>query len=224
MKVAGLFVATGAALRLGLGFIPDRVVIRNITSANIEKIDWNRRMLSLAAIGGGVKAKHDTTVAYSKLAVGSGIAVYRGGDAISNASTAYQVPAREVDGYQGDMRGKGTLGLVDKWTLTNSGNRTGKFNAGVNTTYVGGGSVVVILGKEYTIQTIANDGDADNEVTLSEAAPSTAAGGVEKITYKHDFVSAPAGFVMLPGIVIAETSDVNVNGELCFIEAEIFDN
>jgi len=223
MKVSGLFVGTGATLRLSLGFVPDRVVIRNITSANIEVIDWNRRMQSLAAIGGGVKAKEDTKVAYSKLASGAGIGVYRGGDVISGASTAYQLPAREVDGYQGDMRNKGTLGLVDKWSLTNSGNRTGKFNAGVSTTHVGVGSVVTIKGKDYTIQAITNDGNENDEVTLSEAAPSTEAGGVEMITFKHDFVSAPAGAVMLPGIVIAETADVNVLNELCFIEAETFD-
>lgn len=223
MKLIALFAGTGAVLRLSLGFVPDKVLIRNITSANIEHIDWSRVMESLSAAGGGVKAKENSGAAFTRLASGAGVGVYRGGDKIASGSTAYQVLAELVDGYAGDMRAKGTLGLVDKWTLQHAGNRTGKFNVGVNTSLVGVGSVVTIKGKDYRIQALSNDGDADNEVTLSEAAPSTEAGGVEMITYKHDFVSAPVGMVTNAGIVISEKADVNVSGELCVLEAELFD-
>jgi len=224
MKVSGLFLGTGSALRISLGFVPDAVIVRNVAAADLGSIVWNKAMKALAVCPEGVKYRDNSKIEDTPLTVGGGIAVYVGGDVISSASTGYQTFARYVDDYAGDMRGKGTLGLVDKFTLTNAGNRTGKFNHGVNTTYVGVGSKVIIGNKTYVIQAITADGDEDDQVTLDAAAPSTESGGVQMITYKHDFVSVPAGSVTNAGIVLSETADVNVGGELCYIEAEIFDN
>lgn len=218
-KFAGLFVGSGAARNIGLGFVPDKVVIRNITSANIEVVHWAKHMAALAATGGGVLERLDTTVSTAKIAQAAGVSVYLGGDKVTSATAANIVAAHGIPAYAGDMRAKGTLGLVEWWTLTTSANRTGKFNAGVNTDYVKAGSRILIGDAWYTIQALTNDGDANDEVTLDRAALS---GEIKKITFPYDLYNAPVGAVMPAGITLAETAHCNVNGELCFIEAECY--
>lgn len=217
MKVSGVFSGTGSALFIGLGFIPDIVRVRNIHAADLAFIEWNRRMAAKATAANGIKYRDSTGVQMTALTATAGVEVYEGGDKIASASSAYIIAASKIEDVAGDMRAKGTLGLVNAFVLDTAGNRTGHFNAGVNTTYVGVGSVVQIAGKRYTITAITNDGEAADEVTLDRAAPS---GAVERISYKLDFYNAPAGEIMPAGIVIRETADLNVSGELCLIEAE----
>jgi hypothetical protein len=219
-KFAGLFVGSGASRKIGLGFVPDKVTIQNITAADVGRIEWSRLMASLAAVGGGLLVEESTGLAAAKIAQASGVSVYYGGDVITSASAAALVASHAIPAYAGDMRDKGTAGLVDSWTLYNASNRTGYFNAAVNTDYVKAGSRIMIGDAWYTIQAIATDGDAsDDLVTLDRAAPS---GEIKKITFPYDLYNAPAGTVMPAGIVLAETAVVNENAELCYIEAESY--
>ncbi|MEN6533393.1 MAG: hypothetical protein ABFD89_07000, partial [Bryobacteraceae bacterium] len=208
-KVSGLFVGTGAALTVAIGFIPDIVKVVNLTSATLESITWSKRM-ALAAVLGGLKQVSAGTI--SKLAYGAGISAYRGGVALTADSTSVLVADPAID-----KRDAGTLGTVNGWVLGSAANRTGNFNHGVNTTYVGAGSKVCILdgagrAKWYDIVAITNDGDAANEVTLSEAAPS---GKVEALYGMYDFIGAKAGIVTPAGFTIDEATDINAAGEVC---------
>jgi hypothetical protein len=218
-KFAGLFVGSGASRNIGLGFIPDRVVLRNITSDNIEVIEWSRIMASLAATGGGVLSAESTGVTHAKIAQASGVSVYVGGDKVTSATAANIIAASAIPAYAGDMRNKHTAGLVNGWTLGHAGNRTGNFNVEASDTYVKAGSRIMIDDAWYTIQAMTSNGEAANEVTLDRAALS---GEIKKITFPYDLYNAPVGTVMPAGIVLAETAALNEDGELVYIEAECY--
>jgi hypothetical protein len=114
------------------------------------------------------------------------------------------------------------LGRINKWTA--SSGAAGYLNAGVNTTYVGVGSRVIIrpngqnIGqdREYGCVAITNDGDAASEFTLSDVP---VAGEIIYISYKYDFANLPAGYVMPAGIIINETSKFNAASQLFVVEA-----
>jgi hypothetical protein len=220
-KISGVFLGSGAARYFGLGFLPDFVRLRNIHAADLAVIDWHKRMRAYATAAEGVR--HGiTTGAWTAaaLTLGTGIKLYKGGDRITAEAVTHLVPACMHETYRGDMRDKGTLGQVNKWTLDTSGAATGHVNVGVSTTYVGVGSAVMIDGFWSYITALTNDGDAANEVTLDQAAPS---GDIEQIRYKYDFVAAPVGMLMPEGIYVAETGACNATSELCFIEAGLED-
>ncbi len=228
MKVKGVFLGSGAARNIGLGFVPSRVTIQNVHAADLGTIEWDSRFAAKATAAEGIKTlihTYGTTPSVADVAVkaaltvGTGVAPYAGGTIPSSATAANILPTHLVADYAGDMRAKGTLGLVDKFTLTHADNPTGKFNAGVNTTYVGVGSRVRIGGQWYTITALTNDGDADDEVTL-DRRPSVGTQVADKILYPYDFVACPAGVTMPAGIVLSETADVNASNELVLIEAE----
>lgn len=167
--------------------------------------------LAATALSGGADGQ-----LVSLLTAGNGIVSYEDAAAVASASVAAIQPTHMVPDYAGDMRGKGDGDIIDTWTLDTSGNRTGHFNAGVDTDLVKAGSEIVIDGKTYFIQSISNDGDAADEVTLNEAV---AAGPVEKIRYPYDLAPIPAGQKIPRGIYLAETATVNVSGQLVQIQA-----
>lgn len=220
MKFAGLFVGSGASRKICLGFVPDRVLIRNISAADLGVIHWSRLMAANTTCPAGVKVLESTGMAATALTGVAGVSAYYGGEDVTAASAAVIIPVHEIPTLSGDLREAGTLGPVDQWTLDTSANRTGHFNAGVNTSYIGKGSRVLIGDQWYTIQSLTNDGDAADEVTLDRAALS---GEVKKILHAYDLYNAPVGTRTKAGITLAETADVNVSGELCYIEAEIID-
>lgn len=219
-KVSGTLNGTGAAIYLGLGFIPDEVEMFNLESSAPYILKWNKNMRSAEQIGGYVIA--DSTVA--RLTETAGVEPYVGGDVVASGNTAYLIPTAEVLG-QGDLSKKGeTISTkVSTWTLDTSGNRTGSFDAGVNTSYVGEGSIVRIWDPikremhQSTIMVLTNDGDADDEVELTTAVPS---GEVRYIGPMYDYMAAPAGVVMPAGIKVATTGNLNSSGESVCISAE----
>lgn len=151
------------------------------------------------------------------LTAGQGIRGYEDGAAVTSAGVAALMPTSMVPDYAGDMRTKGAGAKVNLWTLTNSGNRTGKFNAAIDTDLVKAGSVIQIEGKTYFIQSITSTGAADDQVTLNQAAPT---GRIEKILYPYDLAPIPAGTRIPRGFYLAETATVNKNNELVQIQAE----
>ena len=72
MKTVALFTATGAAMTIVLGMRPDFVKIRNLTDATIPQIEWNRAMLLVTAMAGGVKTLLNTTTPVVTLLAASG--------------------------------------------------------------------------------------------------------------------------------------------------------
>ena len=226
-QIIKTFLGSGAARRIGLGFVPRKVVLTNITDTAFASIVWTDRH---AGAGSGTVAlegllvKDNSKLTPTALTYGAGIQPYFGGSSPLSASAVTDiVDASKNPLYASDMRNKGTLGLVTRWTLDTSGNRTGHFNKGVNTTYVGVGSRLFIKGDNepnggnwYTIVAITNDGDAADEITLDRAAPS---GDVQNILYRVDLAPAPIGLVMPAGIVINETADVNASNEIVVLEA-----
>lgn len=212
MIVSGTLNGTGASIYVGCGFIPDEVYVYNCEASTPIMGIWNRDMRTAEQIGGVTIA-----AALARSTVGAGIAPYRGGTVTASGNTAYVIPF--ADAYSGKtnnlVAANTSSSTITTWTLGNSGNKTGNFNFGVNTTYVGEGSKVVIwddLTKtEYVVvmTALTNDGDAANEVTLSEAVPS---GTVRFIGPMYDYIAAPADVVMPQGFSIDDT-DLSVSGE-----------
>ena len=220
-KIAGLFVGSGASRKICLGFVPDAVVIRNITAADLGVINWSRLMAGQTTAPEGVLVEESSGLAAAALTAGAGIRPYYGGELVSAAAATIITAVDELADYRGDLRDAGTLGLVDAFTLDTLANRTGHFNKGVNTSKVGAGSRVLIKSNDgteewYTIQSLSNDGDAADEVTFDRAPGS---GEVKKILFPYDFYNAEAGSLTKAGIILAETDVVNVAAELCYIEA-----
>jgi hypothetical protein len=228
--VAGTFNGTGAALYLGIGFVPDWVKVYNLEDADLAMVEWNRHCRSIEQEEGRlIQAIADNGTTGTKniaaLVQGAGIAPYLGGDKMTAASTAYLV--KDDRDFSKNPAGGGT-GIIDTWTLGSSSNKTGNFNKGVDTTYVGEGSVVIIRegvsnGKIYEARMTAltNDGDAANEVELSLAIGS---GTVLAIKGAFDYRGAASGVIVPAGFAINATTVINVSGELCFFEAGQYDN
>jgi len=228
-KVAGLYVGAGtSAMYIGLGFRPDWVKIRNIDQAAQEEVEWNIHMIRDTVAAEGILRStigaDDTGL--TVLTFGNGIEPYYGGDLIATASANYVMPANMVDGYRGNMAGKGSGDEVDTWTLDTAGTPSGHFNAPINSTYVNEGSFIDILEtssgllKRVALTALSNDGDATDDVTISHAVGS---GKVRFIGYRYGFVNTPAGQKMPEGIKISDTTYVNVSAQKCLIEAGTFD-
>lgn len=223
-KVSGTLNGTGAAIVVGCGFKPDYIKLWNLEVTNAYSVEWNSAMRSLEQIEGIATASNGTQNLYARLAFGAGITPYRGGDVLSAASTVYLVPVEDIAGKR-DMRDMYVAGggsPVTAWTLDTAGNRTGSFNVEASTTYVGEGSVIRIYNAgtkktyEVTILAMTSNGEAANEVTLSEAVPS---GEVQFIGPMYDYVGAASGAVIPEGFKINTTGALNTSGELIAFEA-----
>jgi len=219
-KVSGTLNGTGAALVVGCGFKPDYVKLWNLESSNPIEVVWSSEMRSLEQIEG--VANDNGTPA--RLAFGAGVAPYRGGDVMGAASTVYLVPVEDIAGKR-DMRDMYVAGggsPVTEWTLDTAGNRTGSFNVEASTTYVGEGSKIRIFHTgtkktyEVTILAMTSNGEAADEVTLSEAVPS---GEVQFIGPMFDYVGAADKAVIPEGFKINSTGNINSSGELVAFEA-----
>jgi hypothetical protein len=221
MKViSGTFNGTGAALRVGLGFIPDFIRIFNQEDGDLARLDWNRNMRALEVVEGILMGEAAGDFQGTALGFGAGVAPYRGGDKFATAQTAYILQDATPD-----KRAAGTMGTIKTWTLDTAANRTGRFDVGASTTYVGEGSKITVMDqfgqvKSAVILAMSNDGDAADEVTLSEALPS---GNVVALSGMYDYLGLPAGIVMPAGFIINATTVINVSGELCCFEAGTFD-
>lgn len=211
---AGTFKATGADLYVSLGFVPDWVKIRTLVSTDEERVEWSKEMRSAEAFGG---FDIDDDGVITPITWGNGVAEDLGAVEITSASTVYI--GKRADN---DMRDAGTGDVISAWTLDTPASRTGHFNAGVNTTHVGVGSLVGIGFDSYghaeyaTILAMSNDGDAANEVTLSKAIKS---GSVLSLGPIYDYIGLPAGAITKPGFFIDSTAAINTSGQKCMFEA-----
>lgn len=219
MHIMRSFNGTGATVYLGLGFIPDWVKVYNHEITAPTFLEWNRGMRTLGPAG-WITAHDSGGATIVRCAAGAGIAPFYGTRLTAN-STAYLRPHAIRD-----FRGQGTLGFIDTWTLGHAANRTGSVNAGLQTTYVGVGSIVAIketltgITKKAAITGLTNDGDAANEITLSESIKS---GEVLFVGPMFDLTGGSAGDKVPEGVMIA-LNTFNVANDFMTIEAGTYDD
>lgn len=222
-KVSGTLNGTGAAINVCLGFIPDFVKIWNLERTNPAVLDWNKNMRSAAQVGGIVTASDATQNVYTRLTEGAGVQPYAGGDLLAAASTVSLLKTEDVL-KQGNLARKGETiaASVTQWTSDTPGSRTGSVNIGVNTTYVGVGSVIRVSDPitkkvyESIIMVCTNDGDAADEIETATLIPS---GNVEYIGPMYGYIGGAAGQVTRAGFAIKTTGDINSSGEMLAFEA-----
>lgn len=214
--ISGTFDGTGAALVLGIGFMPDWVKIWNEEDTVDGRVFWSKHMGRAADYPEGIEYYTGTVyIQHADLAFGAGIRRYKGGDKVTSLSTTYLV--RDDTDY----RTSTTYGTITTWTLDTAATPTGHFNLEADTTYVGEGSTIMIDGYEYHITAMTSNGEQTDEVTLNEAAPT---GVVEHLGRIVDYAGAPANTIIPAGFQINATSVINVSGERCFFEAGTYDN
>jgi len=205
--VSGTFNGTGADLYVCIGFVPDFVKLFTTETTDEERVFWSINRRGTETIQ-GISIDDDGTVAPDTYA--TGVAVYRGGDIVSSASTVYIHKDPNPD-----KRSAGTGATIDTWTLDTSGNRSGHWNDVCNTTYVGEGSRICIDGIWYTVISVSSNGEQSDEVVLNEAA---ASGTIEALTGMYDYLGMSSGRTKA-GFWLDSTCPVNSSGELCYFEA-----
>jgi hypothetical protein len=191
----------------------------NLESTNPYTLDWNVNMRSAEQIGGLI----DDNGTPGRLTEGAGIEQYQGGDLLAAASTVYLVSAEDVL-QQGNLARKGvTISTpIATWTSDTPASRTGSFDAGVDTTYVGEGSIIRVFDPitkttyQSTIMVLTNDGDADDEVETATLIPS---GTVEYLGPMYDYIGGASGMITPQGFKVATTGTLNTSGELVCFEA-----
>lgn len=232
MRMAGVFNGTGADVTLCIGFIPDYVTLWNLQGTQGIKLVWNKGMQRATEVVEGIHFTGSDVTA-SALTKGNGILSYYGGITLASAdvgtttygstNAVYLKPDyfdyRRVTDVATGIVGDAVSTLLDTWTLTNASNYTGKFNSNVNGTYIGAGSSININGKTYAIVGLSNDGDADDDVTLSHLAKS---GTIHAIHGMYDYKPMVAGEVSKDGFLISD-STVNVSAAQIAFEAGQYD-
>jgi hypothetical protein len=210
--VSGTFLASAQDDYICIGFIPDWVRIYNYGHSDEEAAYWSSNMRTADTLA-GVSTNDDGTVSADTFE--TGIQIYRGGDIITSSSTPSTTTCfvRDPDN---DKRDQGTGATIDTWTLGSSANRTGNWNDVCNTTYVGEGSKINIDGKWYKVVALTSNGEAANEVTLSEPA---ASGPIYALTGMYDYIVIASGEIAPAGFWIDSTSDIVNQATLSHFEA-----
>lgn len=220
--VRGIFNGTAAAVKIGIGFIPKRVTLFNVTenTAFYQIGEWLEGMrMDLEKVEGLTIEVADAAASSDELGHGLGITPYLGGD-VADGTETYLMLDRNPD-----KRDSGTLGTVNQWNLDTPGNRTGHVNAGVSTTVpnkVGVGSKIVIdpgpggPQLDAYIQVLTNDGDAADEITLNRAVPT---GRILFLGGIHTFVQVPSGLKVSQGFQLPSQAELNANDEIMVFEA-----
>ena len=220
--VSGMFNGTGAGLYVCCGFLPDKVVVRNVTATTCLVAKWSRHSRSKLQIEGVL----ETQGVSAAVAIGAGILPYNGGDTLTSAmqSAANLVYGQgayivfDKKDYKGVDIAAGA-DPIDTWTFVTG--VTGYFNGDVAGTYIGEGSPICIDGKMYVIQaSLSASGGASAEVELN-AAP--ASGDVQYIGGMYDLAPLALGKLTPAGFYLYDTT-LNGNDDLMLFEASLFDN
>jgi hypothetical protein len=215
-KFIGIIKATTATLNVGLGFIPRKVRVTNLTDLTEHIYAMDMRAGVLAETHYGIsRAKAGDLAAVTTAA--AGIVPYVGGTLLTAASTTCLV--------RDDKDQRATYGVkISTFTVGSVANKTGNFNVEASTAVVGAGSVVVIAGVEYYVVAMTSNGEASNEVTLNDLPAGAVAGSVfsvDKIRSRFDLIGAPAGTVTPAGFTLGANATVNnTDGDVLLIEAE----
>ena len=228
------FDGTGAAVYLCIGFIPDRVKIVAVGSANSPYVVWGREWRA-AVSNNGMLVVQDAHTLYTK---GNGVEPYEGGDLMTSTiqtSTDYLAHAGVYLGIDKQNYAKNdaygyTDNPIDTWTLDTPGSLTGSFNEDTpaSVSRIGPGSRILIeedaghKQKWAVIETLtAGQGEADDEVLLSRAIKS---GQILYIGGRYDLAPIAIGKVTPKGIKLCATSTINTDNELQMLIASQMDN
>jgi len=219
--VRGTFATNaGSAIYVGVGFIPKRVQLWNLTDQTqvYQKLDWadGFRTTSYGFQGRLVSLAEDvdaTATNVSSDLASAGVTIYRGGDAC-NATLTYQIADPNMN-----KASKGATGSITKWTLDTAATGAGHFDQEAWITSpdpVGVGSEVVISGKRYVITTLTSNGEVAGEVVLNEVVQSGVCSYVGGI-YTH--IACPATLTMPPGFYLADVTYIAPSSEAVYFEA-----
>jgi hypothetical protein len=228
----GTYVGTGSALTIALGFVPDWVRIQNIDQAEQELLEWDIHFGRAATGAGGVvrSGLGSSGANFVALAANAGVALYSGGAVNSSSSASVLVPLGMAEAeFERDQRANNPAAPVLSFQLENAGNRTGKFNAAVDTTYVKVGSPVWIEGQKYFIVALTSTGAASNQVTLERAPTGHGTGNiaghfrVNRLGYAYDLAPAKVGATLSPGIRILDTTYCNVATQVCALRCGTYE-
>ena len=228
MRLIGeTFNGTGAAVYLGLGFVPVQFDLTSVADTDVAKLHWDVGHRAVISVGGVLQHTAGTQVLYTET---TGVIPYNGGDVLTAAlqtSVGYGEGVyliKDDKDYKGSSTaannaGDGSGAEITTWTLDTTANRTGHFDADVVGTYIGIGSRVTV-GDLYSSQNditatvmvlAAGQGISADEVEFDRAVPS---GIVKRITGKYSFKPAPLGTIMPKGVYINITAVANVNDEM----------
>mgnify|MGYP000887242095 CR=1 FL=1 len=200
-RITGTFKQQNAAVYIGLGFIPDWVQLKSLTTDTKILLDWSVNMRTLDANEGLLRTgDDDEAFDIADLGAGEGIKIYRGGDIITSATTPSTTTYLAKDSSP-DKRASGTGDTINKWTLGSATNKTGNWNDVCNTSYVGVGSRICVDGKWATVTALTSNGEQANEVTLNEALPS---GTIQMLTGIYDFIAQASGTITKAGFLCAD--------------------
>lgn len=214
MITKGIFKATGAALNVELGFLPDFVRLHDLTTGAV--LEWLKDA-SIATLEGVIRLEAtDSTATVKLLALGYGVKLY---EPAGVAATVFR--RRAQMSARADFTAPDSL----SWTLGNAGNRTGNFSAGL-LTGMGVGSVVRFADETTArILALTNDGDAANEVTL-DRAPATQA--VRDILYAETHtaqaVSNPRNGFTVNWVTGQPIAAINYADKRLLFEAGLYDH
>jgi len=220
--IRGIFNGTGAAVTLGIGFIPDFVNLFNLEDGDLARYVWKNDFIRCAELSCGLHLLGSSAAEQldARTISDTGITTYRGGDKMTASSTAYLVKNKN-QAKRANAWTEAAPSFLDTWTLDTAANRTGHWNAECNTTHVGEGSKICIDGIWYGIQALTSNGEQTDEVTLSLAAPS---GVIQAVSCMYDYVGAAVNDVIPAGFTITPTTVINVSGEMVLFEAGLYDN
>jgi len=239
MRIGGRFNGTAADLYICIGFVPDFCKVWNQGTNTPCYIEWNKHLRDVLANEGLFRPVAGG--AYEDMAIGAGIQPYYGGETLvtgtgtlgvgtttyGSTSSVYLHPDNgDTDYSRVNSAGLGIVGDalvsdINTWTLGNSTNYTGNFNADVTGTYIGMGSRVQIDGKDYYITALtATEGSGANEVTLNLPAPT---GEITYIGGKYNMISYNAGELSAAGFMIGNAT-VNESAIFCSFDAGMYDN
>ncbi len=225
MITKGIFKATGAALNVELGFLPDFVKLTNLVTGVV--LEWMRD-LGPATQGGilrpatfaattitqagtdpfAVSAVEGASI--SVLAAGAGIGLY------TPAGVAATVFRRRAEQSAfAAMTAPESL----TWTLDTPGSKTGHFSEGLPTGVGLGTRVIFPDGTIAQITALTNDGDGDDEVTLDVAA---ASGSVQDILYAESHAAVAASNPRNGFTLSASVTSLNTDGNRLLFEAGLY--
>ena len=208
------YLGSAGVMYLGLGTVPARVRITNLTNGTWH-FEWNNGMLANAASAGGILTV--TTAGPVPQTQAQGLVPYLGGDIVTSKTAAQIVdPGARADiTYASNLKGNAT-----KFVMDTAANGTGHFNVATGTTGYGVGSPITLSWRDDAgmsrtkngrINALTSTGlTADYvgiDLPFDGTLPSTGA-DIVYIGPQYDLVQAPVGVVMPAGVKLINTTNL----------------
>lgn len=207
-RIDGIYIGTGAAMHIGLGFVPDEVFIRK--TSGLIGFHWTRELSRIVTAGGGVNLPGDGSTNTVSTAL-QGIRPYAGGVLLESSSANYIGHVSLLRSEGTNPANKDQRGTVTRWTADTIANGTGHFDGTPTTTYGGVGSKIILrdlagnISTHYIVYQTTNWTGTDN-VTLNPDVPAVA--DVLYIGPVYDFYTLPVPIVTPAGIYVIDTTNL----------------